>query len=65
MKINRKWLSIEPKRGEFFGFASMLDQTPHQTNALALEETNCLEVSRDDIAILLERKPYARGWICS
>src|SRR5262245_6612388 len=25
--------------GQFFGFASMLDQTPHQTNATALEET--------------------------
>ena len=49
----------EPARGEFFGFASMLDQTPHQTNAEALEATECLEVSRDDIAILLQRKPMA------
>ena len=23
----------EPMKGEFFGFASMLDQTPHQTSA--------------------------------
>src|SRR5882724_4648326 len=36
----------EPASGEFFGFASMLDQTPHQTNAIALEETVCLEVDR-------------------
>src|SRR5580658_1394733 len=49
----------EPALGEFFGFASMLEQTPHHTNAIALEETSCLEVSRDDIAILLERKPHA------
>jgi len=49
----------EPARGEFFGFASMLEQTPHQTNAIALEETSCLEISRDDIATLLERKPHA------
>jgi len=49
----------EPGYGEFFGFASMLDQTPHQTEAIALEETICLEVSRDDIAILLQRKPLA------
>jgi CRP/FNR family cyclic AMP-dependent transcriptional regulator len=49
----------EPACGEFFGFASMLEQTPHHTNAIALEETSCLEVSRDDIAILLERKPHA------
>jgi CRP/FNR family transcriptional regulator, cyclic AMP receptor protein len=49
----------EPSAGEFFGFASMLDQTPHQTNAEALEETVCVEVDRDDIAVLLQRKPHA------
>ena len=49
----------EPVRGEFFGFASMLEQTPHSTTALALTETSCLEVSRDDIAVLLQRKPDA------
>lgn len=49
----------EPTLGEFFGFASMLDQTPHQSGAMALEETLCLEVSRDDIAVLLQRKPLA------
>ncbi len=49
----------EPREGEFFGFASMLEQTPHQTTALAIEETACLEISRDDIAVLLQRKPMA------
>jgi uncharacterized membrane protein len=49
----------EPGRGDFFGFASMLEQTPHQTNAIALEDTVCLEVGRDDIATLLQRKPMA------
>jgi uncharacterized membrane protein len=49
----------EPAAGEFFGFASMLEQTPHQTIAIALEETMCLEVDRDDIAVLLQRKPLA------
>ena len=49
----------EPAAGEFFGFASMLDQTPHQTGAIALEETVCIEVDRKDIAILLQRKPLA------
>jgi CRP/FNR family cyclic AMP-dependent transcriptional regulator len=49
----------EPACGEFFGFASMLEQTPHQTNAIALEQTSCLEVSRKDITVLLERKPHA------
>ena len=49
----------EPSSGEFFGFASMLEQTPHQTTALALEEATCLEVDRDDILTLLQRKPHA------
>src|ERR1700751_1744911 len=49
----------EPAHGEFFGFASMLEQTPHQTTAIALEETVCLEVDRHDIAVLLQRKPLA------
>jgi CRP/FNR family cyclic AMP-dependent transcriptional regulator len=49
----------EPAYGEFFGFASMLDGTQHQTDATALEETICLEVDRQDIAILLQRKPHA------
>jgi CRP/FNR family cyclic AMP-dependent transcriptional regulator len=49
----------EPRHGEFFGFASMLEDTPHQTNALAMEETSCLEVSRDDIAALIRQKPMA------
>ena len=49
----------EPAFGDFFGFASMLEQTPHQTNAIALQETVCVEVDRDDIAVLLQRKPHA------
>ena len=49
----------EPTHGEFFGFASMLEQTPHQTDAIALEETECVEVDRKDIAVLLQRKPHA------
>jgi uncharacterized membrane protein len=49
----------EPGPGEFFGFASMLEGTPHQTSAVALEETTCFEVDRKDIAVLLQRKPMA------
>src|SRR5437868_1691347 len=49
----------QPAAGEFFGFASMIDQTPHQTSAIAVEETVCIEVDRHDIAVLLERKPLA------
>jgi len=49
----------EPTCGEFFGFASLLDQTAHQTNAQAADETSCVEVDRKDIQVLLERKPHA------
>jgi CRP/FNR family cyclic AMP-dependent transcriptional regulator len=49
----------EPSHGEFFGFASMLEQTPHQTQAEAIEQVECLEVNRKDIAVLLQRKPLA------
>jgi CRP/FNR family cyclic AMP-dependent transcriptional regulator len=49
----------EPAHGEFFGFASMLEQTPHQTTAIALEQSECIEVDRQDIAVLLQRKPMA------
>jgi CRP/FNR family cyclic AMP-dependent transcriptional regulator len=49
----------EPAPGEFFGFASMLDQTPHQTTAAAVDESVCLEVDRHDIETLLQRKPHA------
>jgi len=49
----------KPGHGSFFGFASMLEQTPHQTNAMAIEETTCIEVDRNDITVLLQRKPLA------
>ena len=49
----------EPTAGEFFGFASMLEQSPHQTNAIALEDSTCIEVDRNDITALLLQKPHA------
>jgi len=49
----------EPTHGEFFGFASMLEQTPHQTEAVAIDEAVCIEVDQHDISVLLERKPLA------
>jgi CRP/FNR family cyclic AMP-dependent transcriptional regulator len=49
----------QPATGEFFGFASMLDGTPHQTSATSLQDSVCIEVDRDDIAVLLQRKPLA------
>ena len=34
----------------------MIDQTPRQTSAVALEETVCVEVERNDIMVLLQRR---------
>jgi uncharacterized membrane protein len=49
----------EPKHGDFFGFASMLEGIPHQTTAIATETTTCIEIDRNDISALLARKPQA------
>src|SRR3954471_15214108 len=48
-----------PASGEFFGLASMLERTPHETNALAMDATTCLIVDRHDIMALLQQKPHA------
>ena len=49
----------QPARGDLFGFASMLDGTSHQTTAIALEETCCIELDRHDILTLVQQKPHA------
>ena len=55
----------EPRSGEFFGFALMLDGTPHHSlDAMASEPTTCLEIDREDILALVRQKPHA-GLICS
>ena len=56
---NQEVVIDQPSQGEFFGFASMLEQTPHQTTAIAQEETVCIEVDRHDIMVLLQHKPMA------
>ena len=48
-----------PSPGEFFGFASMMDQSAHQTAAMAVARTTCVEVDRHDILALLQQKPHA------
>ena len=56
---NQEVVVDQPAEGEFFGFASMLSQAAHQTEAIALDETICIEVDRKDIGVLLHRKPDA------
>ena len=49
----------EPGHGQIFGLASMLEGVPHMTNAMALEPTTCVELDKNDIEVLLKRKPMA------
>ena len=56
---NQQVVLEEPGPGDFFGFASMLEQTPHQTEAEATSECTCIEVDRSDIFVLVQRKPHA------
>ncbi len=56
---NQEVVVDETAHGDFFGFASMLERSPHQTTAMAVEESTCLEVTRDAITKLIERKPMA------
>jgi uncharacterized membrane protein len=49
----------QPAAGDLFGFASMLDQTPHQTTATAVEDTVCIEFTRNDILTLVQQKPHS------
>ena len=52
-------LVADPVPGEFFGFASTLEGTPHHTSAITLTETELLEVDRNDIQVLITTKPMA------
>jgi CRP/FNR family cyclic AMP-dependent transcriptional regulator len=49
----------EPRHGDLFGVASMLQGLPHHTSAVAIEPSSCIEIDRNDISVLLNRKPEA------
>jgi len=49
----------EPKLGEFFGFASMMEETPHQAEATATQNSTCIEIGRKDLLALFEQRPHA------
>jgi len=49
----------QPGPGEYFGLASMLEQTPHQAEAVATEDTTCIEIDRNDLLALFEQRPHA------
>jgi CRP/FNR family cyclic AMP-dependent transcriptional regulator len=48
-----------PAPGDFFGFASMVNESAHETSASATEPTVCIEIDRHDILTLLQVKPHA------
>jgi len=56
---NQEVIFDQPGPGDVFGFASMLGQTPHRTDAVAKQESVCIEIDRNDIFTLLQRKPHA------
>lgn len=56
---NQVVLLDEPIKGDLFGFASMLAQTPHQTDATAVQESLCIELDLNDITALIRSKPDA------
>jgi uncharacterized membrane protein len=45
--------------GDIFGLSSMLAASPHLTTAVALEDTAAIEIARNDLETLLQRKPMA------
>jgi uncharacterized membrane protein len=56
---NQEVVVDTPASGEIFGLASMLSDSPHRTSAVAQEETSAIEVTREDLAALIQRKPMA------
>jgi uncharacterized membrane protein len=52
-------LFSEPQHGDFFGFASMMDDSPHATSAVATEPTTCVAIDRHDLMHLVTSKPMA------
>ena len=49
----------QPRHGDFFGFASMLENTQHATTAVAMEPTVCAVVDREDLVHLVSSKPMS------
>jgi uncharacterized membrane protein len=56
---NQEVVLDTPAAGEMFGLASMLSAAAHATTATALEDTTAIEVDRNDLTNLLQKKPLA------
>ena len=56
---NQEVVIDTPTVGDVFGLSSMLSTAPHQTTARTVDATAAIEIDRNDIATLLQRKPMA------
>jgi uncharacterized membrane protein len=56
---NQEVVIDTPVAGDIFGLSSMLAASPHLTTAVALEDTAAIEIARNDLETLLQRKPMA------
>ena len=56
---NQEVVLDTPGPGDLFGLTSMLSAAPHQTSAFAIEETAAIEIARNDLETLIQRKPMA------
>ncbi len=56
---NQEIVVDTPGEGEIFGLASMLEEGAHTTTAIATVDTKAIEITREDLSILLQKKPQA------
>jgi len=56
---NQEVVIDTPNTGEIFGMSSLLSAAAHQTTAITLTDTAAIEIDRNDISTLLQRKPLA------
>lgn len=56
---NHEVMVHEADDGDVFGLSSLLAQDNHQTTAIALDDTTCIEVDRNDLQVLIAKKPMA------
>ena len=45
--------------GHIFGMSSLLAEADHLTTAVAVEDTQAIEIDRNDIVVLIQKKPLA------
>ena len=56
---DQELILAETGPGGFFGFASLLNESAHQTTARAVVPSECVEIDHEDLVQLVRRKPDA------